>query len=498
MTNPPRTARFAIPVLIFFLVAASQVGRARVFGHERDRSTASTKRNSVAADRSQQPNFVVVFTDDQGYQDVGCFGSPDIDTPHLDRMADEGVRLTDFYASQAVCSASRAALLTGCYSNRVGILGALGPASKHGIHADETTIAEVLKSRGYATAIYGKWHLGHHPQFLPTRHGFDDYFGLPYSNDMWPFHPTAGDRFPDLPLFEGENIVNPKVTSAEQNQLTTWYTERAVEFIRQNKDQPFFLYVPHSLPHVPLHVSDKFRGRSKRGLYGDVISEIDWSVGEILKTLKQLGLDQETLVLFTSDNGPWLSYGDHGGTALPLREGKGTMWDGGCRVPCIARWPGRIPAGTVCNELSATIDILPTLAELAGADPPANRIDGKSIWPLLAGQSDATSPHEAYYFYWSKHLHAIRSGPWKLHFPHSYRSLKGEPGNGGTPGPYVQKKTGLALYNLAKDIGETTDVVDSHPAVVARLQGLAELAREDLGDSATGQAGKNVRPPGKL
>src|SRR5262245_41934500 len=257
---------------------------------------------ALAADRP--PNFVVVYADDLGYGDLGCYGARDIPTPNLDRLAREGVRFTDFYVAQAVCSASRTALLTGCYPNRVGILGALGPAAQHGIHANEKTIADVLKTRGYATAIFGKWHLGHHPGFLPTRHGFDEYFGLPYSNDMWPQHPTA--RFPDLPLIEGEKIV---ARNPDQSQLTTWYTERAVKFIDKHKDQPFFLYVPHAMPHVPLHVSDKFRGKSPQGLYGDVIMEIDWSVGQILTALSRHGLDGRTLVLFATDNGPWLSYG---------------------------------------------------------------------------------------------------------------------------------------------------------------------------------------------
>jgi arylsulfatase A len=452
-----------------------------------------------AGEDERLPNFVVVFTDDQGYQDVGCFGSPDIETPNLDRMAEEGIRFTNFYVSQAVCSASRAALLTGCYPNRIGILGALGPGAKHGINADEWTIAEVLKTRGYATAIYGKWHLGHHPKFLPTRHGFDEYFGLPYSNDMWPFHPTAGDRFPDLPLFEGEKIVNPKVTAEDQAQLTTWYTEHAVRFIEANKDRPFFLYVPHSMPHVPLFVSEKFKGKSPRGLYGDVIMEIDWSVGQILAALERNGIDENTLVLFTSDNGPWLSYGDHAGSALPLREGKGTTWDGGQREACIMRWPSKIPAGAVCDELAATIDVLPTLAALSGAEVPSDRmIDGKDIWPLMSGQPGATSPHEAYYFYWGRELQAVRSGKWKLHFPHAYRSLDGPGGSGGKPAPYVQRETGLALYNLEKDIGETTNVAEEFPEVVERLSALAAKAREDLGDSATHQEGMHVRPPGRL
>lgn len=438
------------------------------------------------------PNFVIVFTDDQGYQDVGCFGSPDIRTPRLDRMAAQGRRFTSFCVAQGVCSASRTALLTGCYPNRVGILGALGPSAKHGISDDEMTIAQVLKPRGYATAIYGKWHLGHHPQFLPTRHGFDDYFGLPYSNDMWPHHPTA--KFPDLPLIEREKTIE---LNPDQRQLTTWYTERAVRFIERNKDRPFFLEVAHNMPHVPLFVSDKHAGKSRRGLYGDVIEEIDWSVGQILDTLARLGLDERTLVIFTSDNGPWLSYGDHAGSALPLREGKGTSWEGGVREPCIMHWPGRIPAGTECGELAATIDLLPTLARLAGADLPPNKIDGLDIWPLMAGEANAKSPHEAYWYYWGNELQAIRSGQWKLHFPHDYRSLK-EPGHGGQPGPYVTKHTDLALYDLENDVSESKNVADQHPEIVRRLRELAEAARADLGDSLTKQRGKGVRPAGQL
>ncbi len=444
----------------------------------------------------RQPNIVIIFTDDQGYADVGVFGAKGFETPNLDRMAAEGTKFTDFYVAQPVCSASRAGLLTGCYPNRVGILGALFPDSQHGIHDDEMTIAEVVKQRGYVTAIYGKWHLGHHPQFLPTRHGFDDYFGLPYSNDMWPKNPTAPEgRFPPLPLIEGEKAIahNP-----DQSLLTTWCTERAVAFIEQHKDQPFFLYVPHSMPHVPLYVSDKFKGKSEQGLYGDVIMEIDWSVGQILGALKKHGLDENTLVIYTSDNGPWLSYGNHAGSAQPLREGKGTIWDGGVREPTIMRWPGKIPAGRVCREPAMTIDILPTIAGLVGAELPAHKIDGKDVWPLLSGQPGATSPQEAYYFYWGQHLQGIRSGKWKLHFPHEYRSLKGEPGRDGLPGQYMQRETGLALYDMENDIEERHNVAGQYPEVVKRLQTLAEKARKELGDSATGQEGEGVRPPGRL
>jgi len=439
------------------------------------------------------PNVVIILADDQGYADIGCYGAKDFATPNLDRMAREGMRFTDFYVAQPVCSASRAALLTGCYPNRIGILNALGPKDTHGISGQEKTLAEVLKSRGYATAIYGKWHLGHHAQFLPTRHGFDEYFGLPYSNDMWPGHPTQ--KFPDLPLIEGEKTIE---LNPDQTQLSTWYTERAVKCIEKSKDKPFFLYVPHSMPHVPLHVSKKFAGKSKQGLYGDVIMEIDWSVGEILAALKKHGLDEKTLVIYTSDNGPWLSYGNHAGNAGSLREGKMTTWEGGVRMPCIARWPGKIPAGTTCHEPAMTIDILPTVAKLAGAELPKRAIDGLDIWPLLAGKPGAKSPHEVLYFYWQEHLQSVRAGRWKLHFPHSYISLGGKPGGrGNKPAKYVDEKTPLALFDLETDVGETKNVADQHPDVVRRMEALAEKAREDLGDSATKRKGKGVRPAGK-
>jgi len=443
----------------------------------------------------RKPNFIIIFLDDAGYADVGCFGAEGFQTPNLDRMAAEGVRFTDFYAAAASCTPSRAALLTGCYPQRVGLPYVLGPNSKIGINPNEYTIAEVLKPLGYATACYGKWHLGDHPKFLPTRHGFDEYFGLPYSNDMWPYHPTS-KAYPDLPLIEGDRVIayNP-----DQSKLTSWYTQRAVRFIEKNKDRPFFIYLPHSMPHVPLHVSDRFRGKSKRGLYGDVMMEIDWSVGQILDTLKRLDLDQHTLVIFCSDNGPWLSYGDHAGSAKPLREGKGTTFDGGQREPTIMRWPGKIPAGTACREFASTIDLLPTIARLAGAELPPHRIDGKDIWPLMSGQPGAKSPHEAFYFYRGWALEAVRSGKWKLHLPHAYRTLGGRKGGtGGRPVPYQQAKIGLALFDLESDIGETTNVAAQHPDVVERLVSLAEKMRRDLGDSAKNMTGSGRRAPGRI
>jgi arylsulfatase A-like enzyme len=425
------------------------------------------------------PNIVLIYADDLGYGDLGCFGASKIRTPNLDRMAAEGVRFTSFYVAQAVCSASRAALLTGRYSNRVGILGALGPTAKNGLGPREKTLAELLKARGYATAIFGKWHLGHLPQHLPTRHGFDEYYGLPYSNDMWPKHPTA--KFPDLPLIEGEKVI---ALNPDQTQLTEQYTRHAVSFIERNKDRPFFLYVPHSMPHVPLHASEPFRGKSAQGLYGDVIEELDASVGRILETLKRLGLDEKTLVIFTSDNGPWLSYGNHAGSAGRLREGKGTTWEGGVREPFIARWPGQIPAGKTQTEPAMTIDLLPTMVKLAGAGLPELPIDGKDIWPLLSCQAGARSPQEAYYFYWGNHLQAVRSGRWKLYFPHSYISLDGKaPGHDGQPGKLATLKGGLELYDLEKDESETTNVAAEHADVVRRLEALADRMRADLGDS---------------
>jgi len=446
--------------------------------------------------RDEKPNFVIVFTDDQGYADVGCFGAEGYETPNLDRMAAEGVRFTDFHASTAVCSASRASLLTGCYAERVSIRGALWSGSRVGINPQETLIPEILKARGYATAVFGKWHLGHYPEFLPTRHGFDEFFGLPYSSDMWPKHPTNPGAYTPLPLIEGEKTI---AYLEDQSLLATWYTDRAVDFIRRNSRQPFFLYLAHSLPHVPLYVSDRFKGKSKRGLYGDVIMEIDWSVGRIMEELKRQGIDENTLIVFTSDNGPWLSYGTHAGSAKPLREGKGTMFEGGMREPCIMRWPGRMPAGKVCDELATTMDLLPTFTRLAGGKLPERKIDGHDIWPLMFAPGQAKSPWECYYCYFSGELRAVRTPRWKLHFPHAYNTLGGRPGgSGGRPVPYQRAEIGYALFDMKSDKEETTDVKERYPEVVARLKNFGEKARRELGDRLTGREGAEVRPPGRV
>lgn len=445
------------------------------------------------------PNVVVIFIDDMGYADIGPFGAKAFKTPHLDRMSREGIRLTNFYVAQAVCSASRVALLTGTYPNRIGIHGALGPGSKTGLHADETTIAELLKTRGYATAIFGKWHIGDHPSFMPTRHGFDEFFGLPYSNDMWPNHPEArAGTYPALPLLEGDRIVE---MMPDQSTLTRRYTERAVDFITRNASRPFFLYLPHTMVHVPLFVGERFKGTSGAGLFGDVVQEIDWSVGEVMNTLARLGLDRNTLVMFTSDNGPWLSYGDHAGSTGGLREGKGTAWEGGVRVPFLARWPGQIRAGRTSSEPVMTIDLLPTIARLAGASLPTQRIDGHDIWPIVRGDAGARSPHDALYFYYNTNeLQAVRAGRWKLVFPHSYRTIDSSaaPAHDGIPTKYRYVTSGLELYDLERDPGERTDVSARNAAVVARLSALAERARVDMGDALTKRTGTGTRAPGRV
>ncbi len=455
--------------------------------------------NNPSPTEDKKPNVVIIFTDDQGYQDIGCFGAPDIETPHLDQMAREGIKLTDFYAAQAVCSASRAGLLTGCYPNRIGIHGAFMPNSNRGLNLAETTLAEMLKSIDYKTAIFGKWHLGDHPDFMPLNQGFDEYFGIPYSNDMWPLHPQQGPIFDfgPLPLFENESIID---TLTDQTSLTTQITERGIDFIAKNKNNPFFLYIAHPQPHVPLYVSKKFRGKSKRGLYGDVIMEIDWSVGQILASLKENGLEDNTLVIFTSDNGPWLSYGDHAGSAYPLREGKGTALEGGQREPCIIKYPKAIAQGKVIDVPMMTIDILPTIAHLTGAKLPTKKIDGKNVWDIWTGKSHS-SPHEAYYFYYHvNELHGIRHKNWKMYFPHRYRTLNGRPGGtNGQPVDYEYNTIkGIELYDLSKDIAETTNVALSNPEVVATIKTFARQIRAELGDALTEKVGNGTRAAGVI
>ncbi|VGO16225.1 Arylsulfatase [Pontiella desulfatans] len=449
------------------------------------------------AESERPPNFIVIFTDDQGYNDLGCFGSPLIKTPQLDRMAAEGTRFTDFYVASAVCSASRAALLTGCYSERVGVSGAFFPGEGEGLHPDEITMAELLKTRGYATSAVGKWHLGDEKVFLPTAQGFDEYFGIPYSNDMYIgpdqeiaehavfregfdrekaleaqrfVAPHVHARKPiwesplkgKVPLFEGSAIVEFPV---DQATLTRRYFDRAIRFVEANREQPFFLYITPAMPHVPLYASEQFAGKSPRGLYGDVIEEIDWNVGRLLDTLRASGLDRNTVVVFTSDNGPWLSYGEEGGSAAPLRDGKFTTYEGGMRVPMIAWGPGHVAAGTTCAEVASSIDLLPTFAGLAGAELPDDRIiDGKNILPLLKGISGGRSPHQAFFYA----TDGVRMGRWKLMLKEHAMSQQ--------QGPLP------ALYDLSNDPGEQHNLYEEHPDVVDRMQPLLEQHAEDLAE----------------
>ena len=465
--------------------------------------------NKVESENNKLPNVVIVFTDDQGYQDLSCFGSPNIHTPNLDQMAKEGIRLTSFYSAQAVCSASRAGLLTGCYPNRIGISGALFPYHKIGINPDETTLAEMLKAKGYKTAIFGKWHLGHHREFLPNSHGFDEFMGIPYSNDMWPVdydgnqvppdHPLA-KKYPQLPFFKDFEVVKEIRTLEDQGQLTTELTEAAVDFIDRNKENPFFLYVPHPMPHTPIAVSNKFKGKSEQGLYGDVIMEIDWSVGQILNKLKEHDLHENTLFIFTSDNGPWLSFGNHAGSALPLREGKGTAWEGGQREPTVIYYPKKISGGRTIDTQMMAIDILPTIAEITGSELPEKKIDGKSVWKIWTGETDK-SPHEAYFFYYrANDLHGVRYKNWKLYFPHIYRSLNGRPGGmDAYQAKYdMNEVMKIELYDLSNDISETRDVAEQYPEVVEKIKSLANKMREKLGDRLYEIKGSENRPVGRL
>jgi arylsulfatase A-like enzyme len=424
---------------------------------------------------SPRPNFVVILIDDMGYGDIGPFGSKLNRTPCLDRMAAEGMKLTSFYAAP-VCTPSRAQMMTGCYAKRVSLPNVLGPVSQIGISSSERTVAELLKQQGYATMCVGKWHLGDQPEFLPTRHGFDHYVGLPYSNDMGGSG-RPGDRNPPVPLLRDQRVVEAPV---QQDKLVERYTDAAVKFITANKDRPFFLYLPHTAVHVPIHPGKAFQGKSANGRYGDWVEEVDWSTGRVLDTLRALKLDSRTLVLFTSDNGPWRSKGKDAGVAGPLRGGKTSTWEGGVREPTIAWWPGRIAAGTACDAMMSEMDVLPTLVRLAGGAVSRRRvIDGKDVWPLLSGQSQQ-SPHEALFYFSSNRLEAVRSGAWKLAIVEQIEHGVDKPKKPSTT-PFTPK-----LFNLDADIGETTDVAARHPDVVKRLLGYIQQMDADLGVTRRG------------
>ena len=443
---------------------------------------------TVMAQAAEKPNVIIVLIDDFGYGDLGCYGSTKHRTPHIDQMAREGIRLTDFYVGSSVSTPSRAALLTGCYPRRVSMhvnadpkpLMSVGrqvlfPASHKGLNPSEVTIAELLKGQGYATACIGKWHLGDQLPFLPTRQGFDYYYGIPYSNDM--------DRpYCPLPLMEQEEVI---VTPVNQDSLTIRYTNKTVEFIKAHKDTPFFIYLCHNMTHDPLAASPAFKGKSKNGLYGDATEELDWSMGVLFETLKQCGLDENTLVIFTSDNGAQEQFG---GTNRPLRGEKGTTYEGGFRVPCIMRWPARIPASQENDELVTSMDLLPTLASYCGYEVPKDRIiDGHDVTDILEGQSIA-SPTEVFYYYQKQQLQAVRWRNWKYHLPLQER----------IKGPHLpDTEVGEArLYDLDSDLSETENVIDRHPEVVRQMNKLIEEVRSDMGD--WGYEGRNQRPAGVI
>lgn len=457
---------------------------------------------AFSADRP--PNIVLILTDDQGYGDLGSFGSQEINTPALDRLAREGAKLTSFYMAAPVCTPSRAAIMTGSYPKRVSMATGssffvLLAADPKGLHPEEITIAEILKDRGYATGIFGKWHLGDQPAFLPTRQGFDEFFGIPYSHDIHPYLPPNPKyqipNFPPLPLLQQETVIEAE---PDATYLTRRLTERAVEFIEEHRHESFFLYMPHPMPHAPHYasppfmqtVSDKTKDtlakedgtvdyHARQSLYPHVISEIDWSVAQIVATLKKHGLDENTLLIFTSDNGPTTTAGSAG----PLRGHKGTVFEGGMRVPAIAWWPGHIPAALESDQLLTAMDLLPTFAKLAGANIPTDRvIDGKNIWPVLSGKPGAQTPHQRFFYYRANELLAIRSGPWKYH--------RAQTPAGDDP------EDSSALYHLGDDIGETNDVSDKHPEIVQQLRTyMAEIDKElGPGDELSQQC----RPAGRL
>jgi len=448
---------------------------------------------------SAPPNIIFILTDDQGYGDLGIYGATDITTPNLDLLAKRGAYFTSYYATQPVCSASRASIMTGCYSDRIGIHNAYSPGSKVGLNPEETTIAELLKEQGYATGIFGKWHLGDAPKFQPRKHGFDAFYGILFSNDMWPKHPQQGSgfNFPDLYLYENETPIQ---LLEDQTFLTQALTDRAIEFIKRNKNTPFFVYLPHPQPHVPLFASQEFRNTQDRGLYGDVIAEIDASVGRIWETLKDEGLNENTIIVYTSDNGPWLSYGGHSGSSGIFREGKGTNWEGGHRVPGIVYYPKKIAPNTRIDTPAMGIDWLPTLAELTGSKLPEKKIDGASLVPLLTGTT-TNAPHENFFFYYrTNELHAVRHQNWKLYVPHTYRSLNGRVGtNDGFPIPYEMNTIETpALFDLENDPSETLDVAADHPEMVEKITKIADSIRAVLGDRLKGIEGKEVRPVGRV
>lgn len=429
---------------------------------------------AAEAATEEKPNVVIIFLDDSGFGDFRPFGEPAYETPHVERLASEGMRLNRFYVPQAICSASRSALMSGCYPGRTKVFGAHGPGGR-GLSPEFATMAEVFKKKGYATAHFGKWHCGDTSETRPLARGFDEHSGLMISNDMWRFHPVNPKHWGKhpLPYWRNGTITIEDVSKEDQTQLTTWATEYAVDFIGRHRARPFFLYLAHSMPHVPLFCSEKFRGKSGAGLYGDVMMELDWSVGEVMEALRAHKLEKNTIVIFSSDNGPWSEYGEHAGTT-PFREHKATGFDGGIRSATIMKFPGRIQPGSTLEKPVGSVDLLPTLAHLTGSPLPGNAIDGRNAWPLITGREGAKPIHAYHPFSTGRNFEGVISGDgrWKLHLPHSYRHVL-EPGKGGDPGRTVSRKIERSLFDLEADPAETHNVIDQHPEVASRLEKMA-------------------------
>ncbi|QJD98107.1 sulfatase [Mucilaginibacter robiniae] len=457
--------------------------------------------------QQKKPNIIIIMMDDMGYGDTEPYGMTGIPTFNFNRLTKESTRFTHYNAAEPICTASRAALLTGCYPNRLGMTGALLPADKKALNPNEETIASMLKKEGYQTAMFGKWHLGNKPPYWPLHYGFDTFFGIPYSHDIWNRDHEGNlitDKkdirytWPPLPLLEGDRVVDSITSKQKLSHLIGQLTERSVQFIKQNKNKPFFLYLAQSMPHVPLAPSAQFRGKSELGEFGDEILEIDWSVGQILKTLDEERLANNTLLIVTSDNGPWLNFGDHAGSSGGFREGKSTSWEGGTRVPLWIRWPGQVEAGGTNSMLMTNMDILPTIAAATGATLPQKPIDGVNFLQVWRGKVK-TDPREVFYYYFGKNnLEGVRYKNWKLVLPHpsnTYAPLHGKGGDGGKIG---RVDVPVALYDLAHDPGEAYDVQLNYPDVVKKILALADQARNDMGDDLTQHEGKNRRQPAML
>lgn len=463
--------------------------------------------NFTFAQTQKTPNVVIIYFDDMGYGDLEPYGMTGVPMPNFDQLSREGTRFTHFNVAQPICTASRAALLTGCYPNRIGISGAVLPGSSMALNPNEETIASLLKAKGYKTAMVGKWHLGNKAPYFPIHYGFDSFLGIPYSHDIWPRdhdgklitdEKDIRYSWPELTLLEGDKVIDTIKTHEQQTKFTGMFTERAVNFIKQNSKSPFFLYLAQNMPHVPLAPSARFAGKSELGPFGDVMMELDWSVGEILKALKDAKIDNNTLLIVASDNGPWLNFGNHAGSSGGFREGKANTFEGGTRVPLFVRWPGKIQAGGIYSDLMTNMDLLPTIAAATGALLPKNKIDGVNFLPSLLSPSTVRGPRDTFYYYFGKNnLEAIRYKHWKLVLPHNAGSYAAAVhGKDGSSGKIPRVNVPLALYDLAHDPGEAYDVQTLYPDIVQKLQTIAEQARQDLGDDLTNRAGTNVRKAG--